>query len=120
MIDCVFCDRIAAGECSSWTGDPTVVWFEPRNPVTPGHMLFVPVRHVEDALQDPYMTAITAEIASRWWSRNWGIRSGERDCNLITSVGAAATQTIHHLHIHLIPRAAGDGLTLPWTAQRVA
>jgi len=116
--DCPFCKRIDAGEFDSFTDDhPDVVWFEPLNPVTPGHMLFVPARHVEDALADPYTSAITMEIASRWWSRNWGIRSGERDCNLITSVGAPATQTVKHLHLHLVPRRAGDGLHLPWTGQ---
>jgi hypothetical protein len=38
--------------------------------------------------------------------------------NLITSVGAAATQTVRHLHIHLIPRREGDALALPWTGQQ--
>jgi histidine triad (HIT) family protein len=116
MRDCPFCKRIAAGEYEAWTNDPAVVWFEPLNPVTPGHMLFVPVCHVADALQDPYTTALTAEYASRWWSKNWG-RSGARDCNLITSVGPAATQTVQHLHLHLVPRRDGDGLPLPWTIQ---
>jgi histidine triad (HIT) family protein len=117
MSDCPFCDRIAAGDHHQpWTPDPDVVWFRPLNPVTPGHMLFVPVCHVEDALEDPYTTAITAEIASRWWVRNWG-RTGQRDCNLITSVGANATQTVRHLHLHLVPRRPGDGLALPWTGQ---
>ncbi|MFI0712504.1 HIT domain-containing protein [Streptomyces inhibens] len=36
--------------------------------------------------------------------------------NVITSRGPSATQTIRHLHIHLVPRADGDGLLLPWTA----
>lgn len=116
---CPFCSRIKTGDYESFTADPTVVWFEPLNPVTPGHMLFLPVRHVEDALADPYTTANTMEIASRWWSHRWGIRSGEPDCNLITSVGTHATQTVRHLHIHLVPRHEGDGLALPWTGQKL-
>ena len=87
------------------------MWFEPLNPVTPGHMLFVPVRHVASALDDPYETALTMEIASRWAARL------AEDFNLITSAGAAATQTVRHLHIHLVPRREGDGLHLPWTGQ---
>jgi diadenosine tetraphosphate (Ap4A) HIT family hydrolase len=39
------------------------------------------------------------------------------DCNLITSDGAAATQTVKHLHVHIVPRRDGDGLTLPWSTQ---
>ena len=43
---------------------------------------------------------------------------GAASCNLITSVGAAATQTVKHLHIHIVPRHEGDGLHLPWTEQK--
>jgi histidine triad (HIT) family protein len=38
-------------------------------------------------------------------------------CNIITSVGAEATQTVFHLHLHVVPRRFGDGLALPWTGQ---
>ena len=122
MGDCPFCKRIEAGEYEAFTDEsnfPSVVWFEPLNPVTPGHMLFVPTRHVADALTDPYVTAITMEIASRWWGRKWGtLGIEERDCNLITSVGELATQSVWHLHVHLVPRREGDGLHLPWTGQQ--
>ena len=37
--------------------------------------------------------------------------------NLITSIGAAATQTVFHLHVHVVPRHEGDGLLLPWSNQ---
>ncbi len=37
------------------------------------------------------------------------------DCNVITSRGAAATQTVRHLHVHVVPRRQGDGILLPWT-----
>lgn len=42
------------------------------------------------------------------------------DANIITSKGSLATQTVFHLHVHLVPRAAGDGLPLPWTPRRAA
>ncbi|MFI5774395.1 HIT domain-containing protein [Streptomyces sp. NPDC051658] len=35
--------------------------------------------------------------------------------NHLTSCGPDATQTVFHLHGHLVPRAADDGLALPWT-----
>ena len=119
MGDCPFCKRIAAGEYASFTSDPDVVWFEPLNPVTPGHLLFVPVRHVTSALEVPYVTALTMEIASRVAAKLRAMAlPGEWSCNLITSAGAAATQTVRHLHIHLVPRVEGDGLHLPWTGQQ--
>jgi histidine triad (HIT) family protein len=39
------------------------------------------------------------------------------DMNIISSKGPAATQTVFHLHLHLVPRTAGDCLALPWTNQ---
>jgi histidine triad (HIT) family protein len=117
--ECPFCDRIARGEYDNRTvpheagphGD--VVTFEPLNPVTPGHRLVVPVAHLTDALENPTITGWTMEFAAEV-ARNYGAKS----CNLITSVGTPATQTVRHLHIHLIPRRENDGLHLPWTGQK--
>lgn len=107
MIDgCVFCAKIAAGDVERrW---PTVVCFEPLDPVTPGHMLVVPVVHVEDVGVDPFWSGQAMHAAAQ-------LAAEVGDCNVITSRGTAATQTIRHLHIHVVPRRPGDGLKLPWT-----
>ncbi|RZE66014.1 HIT domain-containing protein [Streptomyces albidoflavus] len=34
--------------------------------------------------------------------------------NLIASRGREATQSVTHLHLHLVPRRNGDALALPW------
>jgi histidine triad (HIT) family protein len=41
--------------------------------------------------------------------------SGIYDYNIITSMGEYATQTVFHLHVHIVPRRLNDGLHLPWT-----
>jgi histidine triad (HIT) family protein len=106
---CPFCKRIDKGDFDSWVSD--TVTFEPLNPVVPGHRLFVPVEHVMNADEDPIVTGQTFEFAARWADQQGGAY------NLITSAGAAATQTVFHLHVHYVPRREGDGLTLPWTGQ---
>lgn len=88
--------------------DRNVVAFVPLNPVTPGHLLVVPKAHVSDALDNPAITGEVMKVAANLASR---------PCNLITSAGAEATQTVFHLHVHIVPRTADDGLTLPWTGQ---
>lgn len=110
---CPFC-RVAAsdpeGQIEAVVGDSIVI--TPLNPVVEGHKLVIPVTHVESAAEDPGVTG--------WAMRDTAVylqRAGVGDCNIITSVGAAATQTVRHLHIHVIPRAEGDGLQLPWTDQ---
>jgi histidine triad (HIT) family protein len=97
---CPFCDRIAHGVYDRHS--LSTVSFEPLNPVIPGHLLIVPRMHVADATVS---LGIAAELG--------------KPCNLITSVGTAATQTVRHLHFHLVPRRVGDGLTLPWTGREV-
>jgi len=46
--------------------------------------------------------------------------SAEYDCNIIQSNGAAATQTVAHLHVHIVPRTERDGLLLPWSIPNTA
>jgi len=108
---CAFCDIVAgrANPDGMRRGNGWVA-FIPLEPVCDGHLLVAPVVHVPDALADPDVTAMVAAAAARL---------ARPPCNLITSVGAAATQTISHLHVHIVPRRLADGLTLPWTHQRL-
>lgn len=106
---CVFC-QIVRGEAPAtvvkqWSD---MIAFVPLNPVTPGHLLVVARQHVEDALEVPWITG-NAFMRAAQLSQKVG------SCNFITSVGSAATQSIHHLHVHVVPRTHGDGLALPWT-----
>ena len=106
MTDCPFCEIMAGFPGSR------VAIIEPLNPVVPGHMIAIPCQHVRVASDNPDITAETIHYASVYASQLGG------DYNLITSAGEAATQTVYHLHIHIVPRRADDGLQLPWTGQR--
>jgi histidine triad (HIT) family protein len=109
MSDCVFCQRIASGDYERVS--LYVARFEPLNPVTSGHMLFIPKNHYHDAGHDPNMTGVVFAAAARYAEET------QRPFNLITSAGTWATQSVFHLHVHFIPRRDGDGLHLPWTEQ---
>lgn len=105
---CVFCDYAGPSPILRETSSGYVI--EPVHPCTPGHVLVVCRYHVPDFADDPTFFGETAELASAWaWAKGG-------DWNLITSRGAAATQTVPHLHLHLVPRVEGDGLALPWSA----
>lgn len=107
MNDCVFCQKIKEGSVIKVTN--RVFRFEPLNPVTDGHMLFVPVEHTTNAVYKPMVTAATVREAIEYMG--WLGKAS----NLIINNGEAASQTIFHLHVHVIPRVAGDGLMLPWS-----
>jgi histidine triad (HIT) family protein len=106
---CVFC-AIAAGEAPativrSWSH---TIAIKPRGGVHPGHVLVIPRTHVADVGEDPAVSARAMACAAE-------LAGALPAANVITSKGAAATQSVFHLHLHVVPRAAGDGLCLPWT-----
>ena len=103
-------------DCPFCTPDPDRAFLETerviglwdRYPVTAGHALIVPRRHVGDwfdatieerhALMDALEPA-RAEI----------LKNHQPDgFNIGINIGRTAGQTVFHLHVHLIPRYAGD------------
>lgn len=110
---CVFCDRITAGEFDYF--DRYSVAFQPLKPVTPGHFLVAPRRHAENALDAPNNAGRALAFAAKM-----AVEMGLDACNFITSAGVAASQTVPHLHVHVVPRHDGDGLALPWTVTKAA
>lgn len=112
-IPCPFC-TIVAGRAPAeivheWSDAIAIV---PLNPIVEGHVLVIPREHVTDFAADP---VVSAHAAYRAAELAGDLAAGAM--NLITSRGSAATQTVFHLHLHLVPRTAGDGLALPWTGQ---
>ena len=108
MKDCPFCEH----DGPVLYEDQGVFVIEPLNPVTPGHVLAIPRRHVPSADALPFVTGNVFAIATMY-ARLYPVMY--ESYNLITSVGAAATQTVFHLHAHLVPRRPSDGLKLPWS-----
>lgn len=106
---CVFCQIVAGAEPANivrrWKDTIAIV---PLSPVVDGHLLVIPNRHVADFTTSLHVSGTTMVCAAQL--------AGQLDkpMNLITSKGSEATQTVWHLHIHLVPRAAGDRLALPW------
>lgn len=113
--DCIFCKIIAGEEPAKFLSDGvSSIEIEPLNPVVDGHTIVIPRTHVADAFEDPNVSSMTMWDASMWTKmRSWR-DSRYESVNFITSVGKPATQSVFHLHIHVIPRAVNDGLALPW------
>ena len=108
MSDCPFCDYAGPSEILHDWGDAYAI--EPIDPVAPGHVLVIPKAHVCSFTPSPPTTAMVMQRAAEWT-----LVECHGASNLITSDGAAATQTVKHLHVHVVPRRDGDGLQLPWS-----
>lgn len=108
---CPFCDIIRGrGKATLVHEWPDAIAFVPLKPVTPGHVLVVPRTHVMEFTQEPWVSAMVMRRAAELAVTLDPIA----EYNVITSAGPFATQTIDHLHLHLVPRREGDGLALPW------
>jgi histidine triad (HIT) family protein len=115
MTTCAFC-RIARGEAEArivWTS-PDAVAFLPLNPATRGHTLIVPIHHVPDlwSVDERLGARLMAAVVKLGRAIDETLRP--EGMNLITSAGAAASQTVFHLHLHLVPRWQGDRMGDIW------
>ncbi len=109
---CPFCEIVAgrapATIVRDWDDALAIV---PLGPVVEGHTLVIPKTHVEDFTTGAYVSAMTMHRAAE-------LADGSGPMNLITSKGREATQSVFHLHLHLVPRSENDGLALPWYSGR--
>lgn len=91
-----------------WKESPFGVAFLDRYPVSEGHSLVVPHRHVESFFK------LSSEEQSDLWRlvaecrRDLSRTHKPTGFNIGINDGVTAGQTVMHAHIHLIPRYAGD------------
>ena len=109
MPDCLFC-RIVAGEIA---GDVVLetydlVAFLDHRPVFKGHTLLVPREHVvtlpdlPDRLRDPFLAAgqrLAAAMVEALGAQG-----------SFVAMNNVVSQSVPHLHMHVVPRTKGDGL----------
>lgn len=77
-------------------------------PVSPGHLLIIPYRHVPDYFDTTLEEkAAIVEMIDR--ARDWLQNEYSPDgFNIGVNCGAEAGQSVMHTHVHLIPRYSGD------------
>jgi ATP adenylyltransferase len=105
--DCLFCDLQGTERV---VAENTLCYLiEDAYPVTEGHALIIPKRHVSD-----YFGLTQAEInATNLLLRDRKAYLQKHDAaitgfNIGMNCGEDAGQTIFHCHVHLIPRRSGD------------
>lgn len=109
MTDCVFCEivrgDVAAHEVART--DQTVAFLDNR-PVFKGHVLVVPAEHVvtlpdlPDDLLAPYFHEVRRVAAA--------IPTALGAQGTFVAMNNKVSQSVAHLHCHIVPRTKGDGL----------
>lgn len=113
--ECIFC-KITRGEIPSIKIDENDVAFAfmDINPIAPGHCLVIPKHHAENVfVTPPHASAAALEMVSRVAAAvNRAI--APEGINILQANGPGAKQSVFHIHFHIIPRRADDGLTMNW------
>lgn len=102
---CAFCTLPAERHLG---GNEHAVWILDAHPVSPGHSLIAPRRHVESFF-DTTAEEREAMLALLDQAREHVcLNQAPSGYNIGINEGSAAGQTVLHLHVHLIPRFMGD------------
>ena len=113
--NCIFC-KIVAGQipCHKVFEDDDTLSFLDIGPLAEGHLLVIPKEHYGRLDEMP------AELAGRVLahlprlSRAVSQATGAAGFNILQNNDKVAQQEVPHVHFHIIPRAAGDGLGYRW------
>lgn len=113
---CPFCEIVGREDPDAREvyRDSRAVAFFPTEPATLGHTLLAPRLHIPD------IWGLSQDLAAHLGVLAVRLAQAVRRAvepeglNVIQSNGTAATQTVPHLHIHLVPRWRGDAVGRIW------
>ena len=108
-MDCVFCAIVAGRvEADVVLETPSLLAFLDQRPVFKGHVLLVPRQHVVTLpelpaeLRDPFLAA--AQRLATAVVDALGAQGS------FVAINNTVSQSVPHLHVHVVPRSKGDGL----------
>ena len=109
MAECLFC-RIVSGELPAtivYEDDNSVAFLDHR-PLFPGHTLLVPREHVETLGELPVKLVAPYFEAAQLLSR--AVESAMEAEGTFVAMNNRVSQSVPHLHVHIVPRRKKDGL----------
>lgn len=117
---CVFCAIVGGAHAAVVVAETAdTVAFLDRSPLFRGHTLLVPRRHVEtlgelpDALLAPYFTELRRVTRA--------VQAGLGADGVFVAQNNVVSQSVPHLHFHVVPRRRKDGLRgFFWPRERYA
>jgi histidine triad (HIT) family protein len=121
MDDCVFCKMVAGRiPAAKVYEDEAVLAFLDIGPVSDGHTLVIPKQHCARVHEcDPEVLAKVGACLGK--IAKAVVEAMDADgYNVLCNNGRAANQVVEHVHFHIIPRKAGDGVFTQWPAYQYA
>jgi len=111
--DCIFC-KIVEGRipCTKVYEDDLVLAFMDISPLNRGHLLVVPKEHFENIVEiSAELYGHLARVVSSTAKALQEVLKPD-GMNVMQLNGKAGNQVVPHVHMHLVPRWHGDGLTI--------
>ena len=106
---CVFCEIVSgAREAPAVYRDGSTIAFLDHRPLFPGHVLLVPKDHHELLADLPVGQVGPLFVNARLLSQ--AVRSALDAEGTFLAVNNGVSQSVPHVHVHVIPRRKGDGL----------
>ena len=103
---CPFC-RLST-ESNLIVESATVFSIFDKYPVSNGHALIIPKRHVDNYFELTFREQSACTFMLNYVKEIVQKKFEPDGFNIGINIGRSAGQTVHHVHIHLIPRYAGD------------
>ncbi len=116
-MDFLFC-KIVNGEipCTKVYENEKVLSFMDISPMSDGHVLVIPKKHGSTILELPETDFLAVMSATKKVAQAVKKALNPDGINILQLNGEAANQVVPHLHVHIVPRWSGDGLTISkWT-----
>ncbi|MFB6507146.1 MULTISPECIES: HIT family protein [unclassified Streptomyces] len=110
-MDCVFCQLIREDTARWVARGAEVCAFAPPDPLAPGHTLVVPTRHHADVFDAPPDVLAAAAVLVQRVAVAMRAALGASGVNVLSASGPGSEQSVPHLHFHVVPRWADDGIS---------
>ena len=109
MSDCLFC-AIASGDhpAEIVLADDVVVAFLDSRPVFKGHVLVIPRDHYETLPDLP--AELVGPLFTRVQRASAALPAALGAQGTFVALNNVVSQSVPHLHVHVVPRTRGDGL----------
>ena len=108
-LDCLFCKIIAGGIPAQIVyRDCQTIGFLDAHPLFPGHVLLCPNEHYQTLLDIP--PELTGPLMAKTQLLAKAVESALDAEGTFVAINNRVSQTVPHLHIHIVPRRRRDGL----------
>lgn len=108
-MSCLFCEIVSGAIAAEivWRGEGAMGFLDHR-PLFPGHVLLIPEKHIATLAELP------ADVIGRFFDTvqkvERAVRSAMDAEGSFIAINNVVSQSVPHLHVHIVPRHKGDGL----------